>query len=103
MDNAFSAVGHIGHDDIVGLIGCVAEEVTLEGCLGTFQRAVDKAGVGIKYGFQLGGVWQAGRIYVNHHMILLHLCAVIKLEHFSKRILELEGLLFVVHYLFSVI
>ena len=78
LDDALRAVGDIGEDDLVGLIGGIAEEIALEHCLRSLQRTFKQLVIGIEHGLQLLGVGEPLGIHMDHGMILLYLRAVVE-------------------------
>ena len=50
FNDAFGTIGDIGEDDLVGLVGGIAEEVALEHGLGTLQRALEQLVIGVEHG-----------------------------------------------------
>ena len=92
LDDALGAVGHVGHDHLVLLVGRVAQKVALEHGASSAQLAADQAVVGAQDGFELlgeGHLW-CGDVY--HGVVLAHLGAVVEAEHLCTGVLERHGL-----------
>ena len=89
LDDALGAWGHIRGDNILCLIGSVAQEVTLEHRLRTSWQTVQQTIVRLHDGFQLLRIRQAFLADVNHCVIFLYFRAVFKAKYLGTGILKI--------------
>ena len=89
LDDALGAVGDVGGDDVVGLVGGVAEEVALEDGVRVGQTA-EQTVVGIHHGFQLTVVGELPGADVNHRMVFPDLRAAVEAPDFSPGVFKVN-------------
>ena len=77
LDNGLCTIGHIAKDDVVSLVGCVAEEIALENGCGPLVFSLEGC-AGIQYGLQLLRIGQLWRTDVDDGMHLPHFRAIVK-------------------------
>ena len=87
MDDTLGTVGDVGHDDVISLVGGVAEEIALEYGMGVGQTA-EQTVVSVHHGFQLAGVSQLRGADVNHRMVFSNLRAVVETPDLGTGILK---------------
>ena len=80
MDDALGAVGDVGNNDLVLLIGSVAEEIALKHSMSTLEFCFQQLVVGIQQCLQLFGIRQAVGGDMQHHLIFLYFRSVVETE-----------------------
>ena len=94
LDDTLGAVGHVGYNHIVLLVGSIAEEIALEDCLRTRQFLFHQQIIGIEYSLQLIDEGKSGLADVNHRMIFSDFSSVVELTDFYKCFIEGDSSIF---------
>ena len=87
LDDALRTEGEVGSDDIVSLIGSIAEEVALEDSLCT-RKLQSQGVIGVQHSLKLLGIRQSRVGDMYNRLIFSNLSAVVKTNHLSFRVLE---------------
>ena len=87
LDDTLCTEGEVGSDDIISLVGCVAEEVALENGLGAGELCTQGV-VGVQDGLKLLGIGQSRISDVDDGLIFPDLGAVIKADDLGSGIFQ---------------
>ena len=96
LDDALGAVSNIGHNYIVGLVGSIAQEISLEHCL-SIRQTVKQIIVSTDNSLKLHSKWQSAVGYLYHGMIFAHIGSAVKTEHIGASMLKIYVGKFLIH------
>ena len=87
LDNTLGTICYISYDDIISLVGSIAQKVTLKDSLRVGQT-IEQTIIGIHHCLQLLGIRQLFLADVYHGVILLNLSAAVKAKNLGTGILK---------------
>ena len=88
LDDTLCTEGEVGSDDIICLVGCVAEEVALENGLGAGELCTQGV-VGVQDGLKLLGIGQSWISDMYNRLIFPDLGAIIKADDLPSGVFKL--------------
>ena len=92
FDDALRTVGHIADDDMVCLVGSIAEEIAFEHGLRLAWQLLQQFCVSRHHSLQLRLEGDEGAAGVNHHVVFLYFGAGVEVENLGAGVLILDFL-----------
>ena len=90
LDDALRTVGHVAHNDLVSLVGCIAEEIAFEHGLRFARQLLEQFCIGRHDSFQLRLERDQGAAGMNHGMIFFHFGAGVETKYLGAGVLIVD-------------